>query len=110
MKALTAEEMREVDRLTTEQFGIPSLDLMENAGRRTAELTWAKSLVALSETQAVVLCGKGNNGGDGFVIARHLHEKKSAGAQSENARRESVAPPPAINPFHQCSTDLPRSR
>lgn len=77
MKALTADEMREVDRLTTEQFGIPRIDLMENAGRGAANLAWTKS-IGFGDTQLIVLCGKGNNGGDGFVIARHLHEKKSA--------------------------------
>ena len=75
MKALTAEEMREVDRLTTEQFGIPSIELMENAGRGAVNVAWTRS-VGLGETQVTFLCGKGNNGGDGFVIARHLHERK----------------------------------
>jgi len=76
MKALTAEEMREVDRLTTEQFGIPSIDLMENAGRGAAELAWTRTIGA-GETQVIFLCGKGNNGGDGFVMARHFHERKA---------------------------------
>jgi ADP-dependent NAD(P)H-hydrate dehydratase / NAD(P)H-hydrate epimerase len=71
MKALTAAEMREVDRLTTERFGIPSLQLMENAGRKAANA--ARRFVAGHENARVcVLCGKGNNGGDGFVVARHL--------------------------------------
>ena len=73
MKALTAAEMREVDRLTTERLGIPSLQLMENAGRCVADvyrrIVHAESLTVRS---VCVLCGKGNNGGDGFVVARDL--------------------------------------
>jgi ADP-dependent NAD(P)H-hydrate dehydratase / NAD(P)H-hydrate epimerase len=73
MKALTAAEMREVDRLTTERLGIPSLQLMENAGRSVAD-TYRQIVHAdsLNVRSACVLCGKGNNGGDGFVIARDL--------------------------------------
>jgi ADP-dependent NAD(P)H-hydrate dehydratase / NAD(P)H-hydrate epimerase len=73
MKALTAAEMREVDRLTTERFGIPSLQLMESAGRHVAEaLRRAGDGAAGSRWRVCVLCGKGNNGGDGLVAARHL--------------------------------------
>jgi len=73
MKILTAAEMREVDRLTTERHGIPSLTLMENAGRSVAEFI-AGRFARLERRRIVVLCGKGNNGGDGFVAARHLRE------------------------------------
>jgi ADP-dependent NAD(P)H-hydrate dehydratase / NAD(P)H-hydrate epimerase len=75
MKALTAAEMREVDRLTTERFGIPSLELMESAGKRVADacLKNLEGVGAPSQT-ICVLCGKGNNGGDGFVAARHLQK------------------------------------
>src|SRR6266702_3588608 len=73
MKALTAAEMREVDRLTTERCGIPSLQLMDNAGKSVFDfLRSAYGDVATSH--AAVLCGKGNNGGDGFVVARFLQE------------------------------------
>ena len=73
MKALTTAEMREVDRLTTERYGIPSLQLMENAGTQFFEfLRTCYGDVAAS--RAAILCGKGNNGGDGFVIARRLQE------------------------------------
>jgi ADP-dependent NAD(P)H-hydrate dehydratase / NAD(P)H-hydrate epimerase len=71
MKALTAAEMREVDRLTTERHGIPSLQLMENAGTRYFEFL-RSSYGDVSASHAVILCGKGNNGGDGFVVARLL--------------------------------------
>ena len=79
MKVLTATEMREVDRLTTERFGIPSLQLMETAGTRVTDACgrFAGS-AATRPTKIAVLCGKGNNGGDGLVAARHL---QSFGAQ-----------------------------
>ncbi|HZS55380.1 MAG TPA: NAD(P)H-hydrate dehydratase [Bryobacteraceae bacterium] len=70
MKVLTAAQMREVDRLTIER-GIPGLILMENAGSRVIEFL-LKTFHPLNEHRAVVVCGKGNNGGDGFVVARQL--------------------------------------
>src|SRR3984885_5613640 len=71
MKILTAAEMKEVDRLTTARGRVPSLTLMENAGRSVAEFIQSRFL-NLERRRIVVLCGKGNNGGDGFVAARHL--------------------------------------
>ena len=70
MKVLTAAQMREVDRLTMER-GIPGLILMENAAMGVVELM-AKRLGPLSAQRIVVICGKGNNGGDAIVAARHL--------------------------------------
>jgi ADP-dependent NAD(P)H-hydrate dehydratase / NAD(P)H-hydrate epimerase len=79
MKVLTAAEMREVDRLTTERYGIPSLQLMETAGTRVADACDKfVGSAATRPTKIAVLCGKGNNGGDGLVAARHL---QSLGAQ-----------------------------
>jgi len=75
MKALTAAEMREVDRLTTERYAIPSLQLMENAGRKAANAVW-RVVASRENVRVCVLCGKGNNGGDGFVVARYLKEMK----------------------------------
>lgn len=63
--------MAEVDRLTTERYLIPSILLMENAGRLVAEEIWKARPHADRESIAV-LCGRGNNGGDGFVAARYL--------------------------------------
>jgi NAD(P)H-hydrate epimerase len=71
MKILTADEMREVDRLSTERSGIASLQLMENAGGSVAEFI-QQMYPDAARRPILVLCGKGNNGGDGFVIARHL--------------------------------------
>ena len=71
MKILTAAEMREVDRLTTARYRVPSLTLMENAGRSVAEFIHSR-FPGLAQRRVIVICGKGNNGGDGFVAARHL--------------------------------------
>ena len=71
MKILTAAEMREVDRLTTKRYGVPSLTLMENAGKSVADFI-ASRFPDFKRRRIIVLCGKGNNGGDGFVAARHL--------------------------------------
>ena len=73
MKILTAEEMRQVDRLTTERYGIPGLTLMENAGAGVARFI-AQRWPDFAQRRIIVLCGKGNNGGDGFVAARHLRD------------------------------------
>src|SRR3989338_4196311 len=71
-KSLTREEMRELDRRTIEKYKIPGIILMENAGRNVAEEV-IKMINNPEEVKVAVLCGKGNNGGDGFVVARHLH-------------------------------------
>src|SRR3990170_2178847 len=74
MKALTAQQMREADRLTTERYGISSLQLMENAGAAIADYLW-NTYPDLHARSVVILCGKGNNGGDGLVVARRLRER-----------------------------------
>ena len=71
-KSLTRKEIRELDRQSIEGYKIPSLILMENAGRNVAEEV-LKIIHGPRQIKVAVLCGKGNNGGDGFVVARHLH-------------------------------------
>ncbi|MBI2683657.1 MAG: NAD(P)H-hydrate dehydratase [Acidobacteriales bacterium] len=70
-KIITAAEMRAIDRASVEQCGVPSLTLMENAGSAVAEVC----LDRFGDAERVtVVCGRGNNGGDGFVVARKLSE------------------------------------
>jgi NAD(P)H-hydrate epimerase len=69
MLVLSAAEMQACDRATTERFGIPSVDLMRNAARSIAEFARLRFLRA---THVTVLCGRGNNGGDGMMAARLL--------------------------------------
>lgn len=70
-KYITPERMQEIDRLAQSRYGIPSIVLMENAGRAVAEEA-LEVLKNLKNKSVVCVCGKGNNGGDGFVSARHL--------------------------------------
>ncbi|MFG0263851.1 MAG: NAD(P)H-hydrate epimerase [Rhodopirellula sp. JB055] len=65
---MTCERVREIDRVAMEQFQMPGIVLMENAGRGAAERIDQIS----PGGNVLILCGKGNNGGDGFTIARHL--------------------------------------
>ena len=71
MKVFTAQQMRDFDKAAIEDYGIPSIVLMENAALRVVEFLEAK-FAPLAEKKIVILCGKGNNGGDGLAIARHL--------------------------------------
>jgi NAD(P)H-hydrate epimerase len=75
MKVLTAAQMREVDRRTIDA-GVPGLVLMENAGSRVVEFL-AQKFAPVGDQRIVVFCGKGNNGGDGMVVARQLFERYS---------------------------------
>ncbi len=105
MKIVTSSEMREIDRLTSERFSVPSLTLMENAGTAVAEFALESYPSAKSFG---VICGKGNNGGDGFVAARKLHEagmavrvlllgdpKELKGDAAENFRKLASASHPS---------------
>jgi hydroxyethylthiazole kinase-like uncharacterized protein yjeF len=71
MYYITPEEMREIDRRAQKEFGIPVTILMENAGRAVFQ-TAMEMLSEKQERKVTVVCGRGNNGGDGFVAARHL--------------------------------------
>ena len=71
LDVVTAKQMWAIDRWAIDDMGIPGIVLMENAGvtivRRLAEI-----IPDLSSKKIIIFCGKGNNGGDGFVMARHL--------------------------------------
>ena len=74
MRVLNTEQMREADRRTIEDIGIPSIVLMENAGRQAVAAMEA-AFDDLATSRVGVVCGRGNNGGDGFVIARTLVQR-----------------------------------
>ena len=71
MKVATAEQMQELDRKAIESYRIPGIVLMENAGRGATDVIF-NTFPDLQKKKIVIVAGKGNNGGDGFVIARHL--------------------------------------
>ena len=76
MKLVTAKQMREIDRRTIMEIGIPGAVLMENAGRTTVQIIQSR-YGSLYGKRVAVFVGKGNNGGDGFVVARYLHKEGS---------------------------------
>ena len=94
MKIVTAAEMRDMDRATSERLGVHSLTLMENAGSAVASHVLAHYPAAHN---IVIFCGKGNNGGDGFVAARRLHEA----GKSNTALLSSSSSVPAAAGMHQ---------
>ena len=71
MKIVSGKKMGEIDREAMTRYGIPGLILMENAGLQVVGLI-RKLRPDRGNGSIIILCGKGNNGGDGFVIARHL--------------------------------------
>src|SRR5688500_14119851 len=74
-KILTADEMRAVDRLTVERYGIPPLMLMENAAHAAGRAILAKLGGSIEGKSVLILCGKGNNGGDGAALGRILWQQ-----------------------------------
>src|SRR5829696_2717250 len=72
MIRLTRAQVREIDRRAIEEFHIPGVVLMENAARGVVELA-VKMLTGLAGSNVLIVCGGGNNGGDGLAVARHLH-------------------------------------
>ena len=71
MRYVTASQMKEIDRTAIDKHGVPASRLMENAGAAVAD----EALKSLKEGDILVVSGYGNNGGDGFVAARHLIKK-----------------------------------
>jgi ADP-dependent NAD(P)H-hydrate dehydratase / NAD(P)H-hydrate epimerase len=74
MRVLNTQQMREADRVTIDEIGIPEIVLMENAGRQAVAAMEA-AFEDLPASKVAVLCGRGNNGGDGFVVARTLSQR-----------------------------------
>src|SRR5438132_364901 len=94
MMPLTRAAVRELDRRAIEEFGIPGIVLMENAGRGAAEIIW--KLNPYRERIAIV-CGRGNNSGDGFVIARHLDRLGVPCCVWLFAQPQQLSPDAAVN-------------
>src|SRR5688500_953859 len=74
-KIVTAEEMREIDRLTTERYGVPQLLLMENAAHAAGRVIVERLGGSVTGKSVLILCGKGNNGGDGAALGRILWQQ-----------------------------------
>ena len=70
---LTTAQVRNLDKRAIEEYGMPGVILMENAGRGAAQV--ALTMLGRKPARALMLCGRGNNGGDGFVVARHRHNQ-----------------------------------
>jgi NAD(P)H-hydrate epimerase len=90
---LSRDKARALDRRVIEEFGVPGVVLMENAGRGAAELLLRLGVQGL----VVVCCGRGNNGGDGFVVARHLDNAGAAVRVLLFANPDELAGDAAIN-------------
>ena len=95
MKIITAEEMREIDRKTIAS-GIPSIELMENAGKAVARAIKSR-YAPLRGKRVFIFCGKGNNGGDGLVIARLLARERAKIKVFLLAKKEELKRDPKIN-------------
>ena len=96
MLVVTTTQMRELDRLTIEKFGTPSLTLMERAGEGIAAAILERFGVA-AKKGVLIVAGKGNNGGDGFVVARLLKRKRIRCEVALLARRDELSPDAAEN-------------
>lgn len=70
---LTREQVRSIDRLAIERYHIPGIVLMENAARSAADV--ASEMIDIERSSVTIVCGSGNNGGDGLAVARHLHNR-----------------------------------
>ena len=74
MKLVSGTQMKKIDKKTIKDIGIPGIVLMENAAIKAVQQI-EQSFKSINNIKVVVICGKGNNGGDGFAISRHLYNK-----------------------------------
>ena len=95
MKTVTAAKMKQIDAEAIEKYGIPSIVLMENAGRAVAHST--TSYLKNKANTVAIFCGKGNNGGDGLVCARHLINNNYKAIIYLLVRKTPFKADPAIN-------------
>ena len=96
MRHATREQIREVDRVAIEDYGMPGVILMENAGRGAVDIA-LEMLGGKEDAHVAIVCGRGNNGGDGFVIARHLHNRGVSVTVFLLAPREKIGGDALIN-------------
>jgi hydroxyethylthiazole kinase-like uncharacterized protein yjeF len=96
MLVVTAEQMREMDRLTIQKYGIPSLKLMERAGEGITKAI-LESFGRAAKKGVLIVAGKGNNGGDGLVVARLLRKKRISCEVALLARKDELSPDAAHN-------------
>jgi NAD(P)H-hydrate epimerase len=113
--SLTLDQIRLVDRVAIEQFGISGLVLMENAGRGAADFIAQYTSHTSEKSTYVILCGTGNNGGDGLVIARHLHALGRPVTVFLSGKHDKLSHDCAVNlsilqktsiPIHWCDESL----
>src|SRR6185295_10525978 len=88
-RVVTAAEMRALDRATIDEIGIPAVTLMETAGRAIADA--AVRMLGAGRGHIAVVCGPGNNGGDGFVAARVLRDRGLDAVAYLAVPREAIA-------------------
>jgi NAD(P)H-hydrate epimerase len=96
MLVVTAEQMREMDRLTIQKYGVSSLSLMERAGEAVTE-SILENFSRSAKKGVLVVAGKGNNGGDGLVVARLLKKKRIPCEVALLARQDELSPDAAHN-------------
>jgi ADP-dependent NAD(P)H-hydrate dehydratase / NAD(P)H-hydrate epimerase len=96
MIVVTAEQMREMDRLTIQKYGVPSLNLMERAGEGITQAI-LENFTRAAKKGVLVVAGKGNNGGDGLVVARLLKKKRIPCEVALLARKDELSPDAAHN-------------
>jgi NAD(P)H-hydrate epimerase len=96
MLIVTAEQMREMDRLTIQKYGVPSLKLMERAGEGITQVI-LENFGRAAKKGVLVVAGKGNNGGDGLVVARLLRKKRISCEVALLAQKDELSPDAAHN-------------